>query len=109
MSMSPLLPGEHGRHVTLLVRSYSLRRRAEEVLERAASLRQRSGHLLGTSRVLSSRYAGDDAPSLEDAEALQWYRVQIRQMLAAGWSEEELADVGITDSLLRELGLRTGE
>jgi hypothetical protein len=41
----------------------------------------------------------------QDAEARQWYRVQVREMLAAGWGRAELADVGITDALLQELGL----
>ncbi|HYW12232.1 MAG TPA: hypothetical protein VE871_09745 [Longimicrobium sp.] len=41
----------------------------------------------------------------EDVDALRWYRVQVREMLAAGWSVEELADIGVTNSLLRELGL----
>lgn len=47
-------------------------------------------------------------PEPEDVEALHWYRAQVRQMLAAGWSRAELAEVGVTDGLLRELGLEWG-
>jgi hypothetical protein len=110
--MSQLLPCERGPHVTLLVRSHSLRRRAEEVMERAASLRERSGQLLrapGGPRPPGHQPPAPDGEAQEDAEALQWYRVQVRQMLAAGWSSAELADVGVTDGLLRELGLHAAE
>lgn len=104
--MSQLLPCERGPHVALRVRSHSLRRRAEEVMERAARLREQSVRLLRAS-------GGPGAPphdeAREDAETLQWYRAQVRQMLAAGWTSAELADVGITDALLRELGLHAAE
>jgi hypothetical protein len=97
--MSPTLAFERAPHVALLIRSRSLRRRAEEALERAAALRRRSEQLRGANPAA-------DAEAREEAEALQWYRVQVREMLAAGWTSAELADVGITDALLRELGLR---
>jgi hypothetical protein len=95
--MSPTLSGDRARHVALLIRSRSLRRRAEEVLQRAADLRERSARLRGST--------DPDADARDEAEALQWYCVQVREMLAAGWSAAELADVGITNALLRELGL----
>lgn len=110
--MTHLLLGERGSPVTLWFRSRLLRRRAEEVMERAAGLRERSGHLLRTSIGLRPSTAGPrDAASEagEDAEALQWYRVQVREMLSAGWTAAELADVGVTDALLRELGLHAAE
>lgn len=109
--MSHPLPGERAPHLTLLVRSHSLRRRAEEVMERAASLRERSGQLLRTADGLcpGRRPTGDGDAAREDAEAQQWYRVQVREMLSAGWSAAELADVGITDALLRELGLHAAD
>lgn len=89
---------ERGAHLArLLARSHSLRRHAREVMERAAGLRQRSRELLRTSGSLRGEH--------EDAGALRWYRMQVRQMLAAGWTPAELADVGITAPLLRELGL----
>ena len=95
--MSLTLPCERAPHVALLMRSRSLRRRAEDALQRAAYLRERSQSLC--------RSRPGDAEAREEAESLQWYRVQVREMLAAGWSAAELADVGITDALLRELGL----
>jgi hypothetical protein len=97
--MVPTLACDRAPHLALLIRSRSLRRRAEEALERAAALRRRSEQL---------RAAGPaaEAEAREEAETLQWYRVQVREMLAAGWTSAELADVGITDALLRELGLR---
>jgi hypothetical protein len=104
--MTQLLPCERGPHVALRVRSHSLRRRAEEVMERAARLRERSGCLL---RASGGRDDPGDDEAQEDAETLQWYRAQVRQMLAAGWTSAELADVGVTDGLLRELGLHAME
>ena len=95
-----------GSSATLLFRSRSLRRRAREVLERAAALRERSGRLLRGAADLPGSVDGGDR---EEAEALQWYRVQVREMLSAGWSRAELADVGVTDGLLRELGLHAAE
>lgn len=114
--MAHPLSSEPGSPVTLLFRSRSLRRRAAEVLERAAALRERSARLREVCGALS--VAGAAAPpgpaetadhDAEEAEALQWYRVQVREMLAAGWSSAELADVGVTDELLRELGLLAAE
>ena len=105
--MSQLLPCERGPHVALRVRSHSLRRRAEEVMERATRLREQSVHLLRASG--GPDVPGGDDEAREDAETLQWYRIQVRQMLAAGWTSAELADVGITDALLRELGLHAAE
>ena len=96
--MSPTLSCDRARHVALLIRSRSLRRRAEEVLQRAADLRERSVRLRESGPAA-------DTDAREEAESLQWYRVQVREMLVAGWSAAELADVGITDALLRELGL----
>jgi hypothetical protein len=98
--MPHALPGEHAPQLSLLIRSRSLRRRAEEALERAAALRRQSQGLLRPAPAAEA-----DRQAREDAEALQWYRVQVREMLAAGWGRAELADVGITDALLRELGL----
>ena len=89
------------RHVdvALLVRARALRLRAREVQDRAANLRRQAEHLLSTRR-------GDAAPAdADDVETLGWYRAEVRRMLAAGWSRAELADVGISDALLRELGL----
>lgn len=107
--MSHLLPGERGSQLTLLMRSRSLRHRAMETLERAAALRERSRRLLSPAAadsLIASRDAGHPpGADAGEAEALQWYRVQVREMLAAGWSADELADVGITDRLLHELGL----
>ncbi len=116
--MSHLVPGEHGSQMTPLIRSRALRLRAGEVMERSAALRERSSQLLKAARsVYPAPPAApapaelDDAPvpplgaDVEDADALQWYRAQVREMLAAGWSAEELADVGVTDGLLRDLGL----
>jgi hypothetical protein len=103
--------------VTLLFRARTLRRRSGEVLERAAALRERCGQLLEVAGSLPrahvagppGSHSGADGDAREEAEALQWYRVQIREMLAAGWTSAELADVGITDGLLRELGLHAAE
>ncbi|HST58488.1 MAG TPA: hypothetical protein VLK84_07370 [Longimicrobium sp.] len=114
--MSHLSPGERGSQMTLLIRSRSLRRRAGEVMERAAALRERSGQLLKAARADSlpeppAPAKPEDAPvpalaaDADDADTLHWYRAQVREMLAAGWSAQELADVGVTDGLLRELGL----
>jgi hypothetical protein len=107
--MTYLIPSERGSQMTLLIRSRSLRRRAMEAMERAEALRERSGRLLRTAGgdpPADPRDAGHPPhPDADDAEALQWYRAQVREMLSAGWSDQELADVGITDALLRELGL----
>jgi hypothetical protein len=97
--MSPTLACERAPHLALLIRSRSLRLRSGEALERAAALRERSAQLRGPGAAMG-------AEAREDAETLQWYRVQVREMLAAGWTSAELADVGITDALLQELGLR---
>jgi hypothetical protein len=98
MVMSPTLRCERAPHLALRMRSRSLRRRAQAALERAAALRRRSELLRGSAPRMN-------AEAREDAEARQWYRVQVREMLAAGWGRAELADVGITDALLQELGL----
>ena len=109
--MSHTLLRDPASPVALLFRARTLRRRSGEVLERAAALRERSGQLLEVSGSLPRpQVAGPpgsraDGDAREEVEALQWYRVQIREMLAAGWTAAELADVGITDGLLRELGL----
>jgi hypothetical protein len=113
--MSHLFSGEHGSQLTLLIRSRSLRRRADEVMERAAALRERSRQLVKTRShsapdppapaELDDAWVRAPGADADDAEALQWYRMQVREMLAAGWSAEELADIGVTDGLLRELGL----
>jgi hypothetical protein len=57
-------------------------------------------------------------PAREAAEAAQvqdgegaavpaevWHRARLREMLGAGWSARELADVGITPAMLHRLGL----
>jgi hypothetical protein len=92
----------------------ALRLRACEALERATQLRRRAEHVLSTVRATvfptlaeqsspASAAGGTEPP--DEADALQWYRDEIRRMLAAGWSRAELADVGVTDALLHELGL----
>lgn len=44
---------------------------------------------------------------LREEERLQqeWFRAQVRQMIGAGWSREELAESGIDEAALRDLGL----
>ena len=107
--MSYPLPGERGSQLTLLIRSRSLRHRAAEVLERAAALRERSSRLLRPVPGSAPPVSHADDEKAEEADTLRWYRAQIREMLSAGWSSQELADVGITEALLRELGLHGAE
>lgn len=101
--------GEHGSRLTRLIRSRSLRHRGGEVLERAAALRERSGRLVRPAPGCTAgvdedgRPAGADADP-DDVEDADWYRVQLRQVLTAGWSAAELADVGVADGLLRAPG-----
>jgi hypothetical protein len=111
----PLL--DRHAHVAILVRSRSLRLRACEVTEHTTRLRAQAERLLATlpgPRIRRDAEPGVDraalpspaaGPEPDDVEALHWYRAQVRQMLAAGWSRAELAEVGVTDALLRELGL----
>lgn len=110
----PLL--DRHAHVAIFLRSRTLRLRACEVMEHTTRLRTQADRLLSTlprpsvhcttapalAGVASPSSAG---PEPDDPEALHWYRAQVRQMLAAGWSRAELAEVGVTDALLRELGI----
>jgi uncharacterized small protein (DUF1192 family) len=89
------------RHVDVALRVHvrTLRLRVAEVQERVALLRHQAEHLL------AARRDGARDAEADDPEALGWYRAEVRRMLAAGWSRAELADVGVSDALLRELGL----
>lgn len=111
-----LPPHDRNQNAELVARARCLRRQANEVLERAAILRRRADRLLaasGTLRVrmelkrlpdvLPADLVEDDAAEAADVQA--WYRAQVREMLSSGWSRAELADVGITDRLLTDLGL----
>lgn len=112
----PLL--DHHARVVLLIRSRTLRLRACTVVEHATRLRAHADRLLSTlprpsihrdaAPAVADAASPSAGPEPDDPEALQWYRVQVRQMLAAGWSRAELAEVGVTDALLRELGLDWG-
>ena len=104
----PLL--DRHAHVAILARSRTLRLRAYGVMEHTTRLRAETERLLSTLpgpriRPDASSYAPAAGPEPDDLDALHWYRAQVRQMLAAGWSRGELAEVGVTDALLRELGL----
>ncbi|HEX6037512.1 hypothetical protein [Longimicrobium sp.] len=118
MSFPPHDPTENAR---LLVRARALRLHTREVLERAGALRRHANALLARSSEL--RLRGEvwrtalrgplpdvDHPHPEDvaeaAEERAWYRAQVRQILAAGWTRAELADIGIREGLLEELGLQ---
>jgi hypothetical protein len=93
-----------------LARARILRLRAAGVLERARSLRRRSDQLL--SAPFGSRPHGSPPSFMEtadDVETLGWLRVQVQEMLALGWTRAELADIGVRDGILRELGLRWPE
>jgi hypothetical protein len=111
----PLL--DRHAHLAIFLRSRTLRLRACEVMEHTTRLRTQADRLLSTLPRLAvhrdaARAVADAAssspaagPEPDDPDALHWYRAQVRQMLAAGWSRAELAEVGVTDALLRELGL----
>lgn len=112
----PLL--DRHAQVVILIRSRTLRLQACEVMEHATRLHAQAARLLSTlprpsihrdaAPAVAKTASPVPGPEPEDAEALHWYRAQVRQMLAAGWSRAELAEVGVTDGLLRELGLEWG-
>lgn len=99
--MSDLLSFRPVSDLVLLMRARALRQRASEVYERAAGQATHIARLLHTVRPEPAD--AEDHPDVVDAA--QWCRAQVHEMLAAGWTREELADVGVTDALLRELGL----
>lgn len=119
MSFPPHDPTENAQ---LLVRARALRQHARDVLQRAVTLRRRATTLLAASGNLRLRMEikrtesrgplpdGTDPPHPDDvaevAEEQAWVRAQVRQMLGSGWTRDEMADIGIRDALLRELGLQ---
>lgn len=108
--MTQLLRTDLDARLPLLARARILRLRAEDVLERVLRLRRRSEQLLSALHE-GPRRAGPPLPveAADDVETLGWLRVQVQEMLAQGWTRAELADIGIRDGLLRELGLRGPE
>jgi len=49
--------------------------------------------------------AHDDEAEREAAEQTAWVRGQVESMLDAGWTRDELADIGIADELLAQVGM----
>lgn len=115
----PLLPHEA---VSVRDRCRALRHQSREALARSARLRRRADelcavpdrHELRTQVLLSATREAfaqreqarrDAVEAREDAATEAWYREQVREMLNDGWTRAELADVGVTHSLLRQLGL----
>lgn len=109
---------DRAQNAELLVRARALRLHACQILCRCVLLRHRADHLLARSSDLRLRVemqrasavhpaAADDARDEDEAaEERAWYRAQVRQMLGAGWTRAELADIGISDRLMAELGLQ---
>lgn len=108
--------------ITVRARSRELRHQSREALERSARLRRRANELFAVpdlhqlrAEVLRSRareahalreqLRRDADQAHEDAAVDAWCRERVAEMLDAGWTRAELADVGVTDALLRQLGL----
>ena len=111
------LAHDRAKNADIILRARSLRRHARDILDRAGGLRHRAARLLAVSgnlrvRVEMQRTAARPLPvpvpdpaADSAAEERAWYRAQVGEMLGAGWSRAELADVGVTDALLAELEL----
>lgn len=114
-----LLAHDRARSADLILRARSLRLHARDILDRSGLLRHRADRLLAVSGNLRVRVemqrtatraplpvpATDPVADAAAAEERAWYRAQVREMLDAGWSRAELADVGVTDALLADLEL----
>jgi hypothetical protein len=107
--MPALLRPDLVAHLELLARARGLRQRASDVMDRALHLRRRSAELLSVCSECRRPPPPLPAEAAEDVETLGWLRAQVREMLAQGWTRAELADIGIRDGLLSELGLRWPE
>lgn len=120
--MSQPVPPAPGDATSVRDRSRALRRQSRETLARAARLVRRADELRGVpdrhalrmevlrsaareARARREQLRLQAAEAREAAEVEAWYRDRVREMLDAGWTRAELADVGVTDVLLRELGL----
>lgn len=94
-----------------------LRLRASLLLQRAARLRRTSGELLTRRQAIRTWIEERRNPPaflaepplpphealVEDEEVTSWFRERVHEILAEGWTAEELAGIGITAELLREL------
>ncbi len=109
-----------------LRRSEELKRAADEARDRALALRtalaaRRGGKLLFRDQMAvweevhrTLREMEETARELvaereeaerEIAEQTAWVRGQVEAMLGSGWSREELAEIGIGDEVLAQVGL----